>query len=459
VTKHEVMGWHSVVLALVTTFASVAAAERITCEVQPDGTRYCATTQPCTTRSDCLDGASELWSCISFDTPDGPASECGPACSTAFECSSARDCPTFPGLVAACQDAEVTSLGMRRCTYRNVDVASPPSHQITYCADGGARVQAHFLDQGDCDGDGCPNGADNDPCMHVADGSSCTVTVSAHNPLCPPPPILACEVESTSAGVLMVNCDEARPCLLAGHVPCGVGTCDASWTSIPRCRAPCGTAFACAPSGEPCPPFGGETGTCATVVGATAPYLGVCVYPSMRRVGCASGASAMCQTDAHTGAPTSDFYAGDCDGDGVPNGCDAMVCGGVSGPTMACFTPPGPGCGGTVMGGDAGVLDAGGGRLDGGNGTDAASDVDAAQPSDAGQSNDAAQPNDAASASDAGRSSDGGDATVAHADAGSLGFTGGGGCACHAGPRQGSCRLSHHLSAASPFSRGREGVC
>lgn len=437
-----------------TLAASPALAERLACDIDADGARICDGVITCDERRDCIsDVLSEDWYCTPASPARPDARECMAACTTMFGCGADSDCPAMGALIGTCQAAGDAS-AVRACTYRGT---APANRRITYCADGGATILGHYLSachtrpravgdpavytpdyyQGDCDGDGCVNGADTDPCLVPSSGGTCMVsTEPAVSPFCPPPPPLACS-PSPSGGVV---CADARPC---GDVAgCdSPAACEDGWSDGPRCRPECSTLILCHRPGaggavaELCPAFNGNVGACLpapVAVPGYPGYDGVCVYSAFVDATCSSTTvSPACFLEVGSSTPTSDFYRGDCDSDGVPNGCDATRCE-ADGIFSECVDAPGVGCGAMPPPPDAGVEDAG---VD--PNTDAAVvDGDAGAQDDGGVSD-----------SDAGPAGDGGNAAF---DAGSVAedasggsFSGGGGCRCSAvgGDRGGAAGL------------------
>jgi MYXO-CTERM domain-containing protein len=423
-----------------TLAASPARAERSTCDVGDDGGRFCGGVITCDERRDCIgDTGTEDWYCEPRSPSRPDALECMAACTTMFGCGAATDCPPINGQTPTCQPAEGESIGV--CTYRS---GSASNVRITYCADGGGHVTAAFMAAchtlpraaggtpvytpdyylGDCDGDGCANGADTDPCSMPSTGGSCAATgPAATSPYCPPPPPLACVPQ-----VDAITCDDARPCSPDG-APCdGSSTCEDGWSDGPRCRPECGSLFLCNLSAgtlggsDGCPPLGGRDGVCMALPApfpAYPAYGGVCVYGFFADGSCdASRITSDCFVDSTTMMGTANFYQGDCDGDLVPNGCDSMVC--VPGSdTIACEPVPGAGCDVVLPVPDAGVMDVDAGTATPDSGNTMGEDAGNVANDDASTTNDAGNV-----AFDAGNGA---------ADASGGSFSGGGGCRCSAG--------------------------
>ncbi len=438
-----------VVLVLVCALApAIARAERSTCNVSADGNRFCDAAMPCDGRRSCIgDAGTEDWFCLAADRSMLGVRECMAACTTMFGCEGRMDCPVINGITGSCQRIEasdVTTPGV--CTYVS---SGAPNQGITYCAPSATgSIATHFIGachvlpmragdptvytpdyfRGDCDGDGCANGADSDPCAPPEAGTTCgPVPSPAESPFCPSPPPLACR--PTGTGLV---CDEARPCTRDGAM-CAAGTeCEDGWSDGPRCRPECGTIFACAPAtggatGEVCPPFDGMIGACLPVPDPLYPgYGGVCMYGGLSDLSCPSSMlSSACFVDPTTGSATANFFQGDCDTDGVPNGCDPTQCSADGMVSALCDDVPGVGCDAVPPPPDAGVeedaavVDADAGNTDGGN-----TDVDAANEPDASAETDAASVRDAGSSS--------ADAGSSEVDVSGQRFGGGGGCRCGA---------------------------
>lgn len=445
-------GAASSVLVLL-AFATPARAEPGVCDLDPAGARVCLGPRGCTERVDCLvGGRADAFVCESLG-PIGTSGTCVPDCTTMFSCNVPTDCPTLGLVVPTCDPVE-PPVGMTSvpsaCTYRTGTTSLPPNARITYCTapafhipsamfrachtdPSGVVTDDYF--RGDCDADGCPNGADTDPC--TAARGACTATNTFDSPLCVPPPALACDV--TASGLV---CDEARPCRTdATALACGIGACEDGWSDVPRCRPACSTLFLCRtgtlPGGgtppEQCPPLDGADGVCAPLPGSIAPVRGrdgLCLYTDFFDTSCTATTVGSACFATPAGGTTSNYFAGDCDSDGAPNACDTLRCV-AGGGTSACVAVPGTDCTPSFTpmpdagpppsdaGLDAATSDAGtgdAGANDGGNVvTDGSASIDAAAP-------------------DAGSSIDAGGAAL---DAGTgsgptSSFAGGGGCRCAA---------------------------
>lgn len=431
--------------ALATMAAAPALAEPSVCTFDDAGARTCSVPATCAGRDDCVTGGPhDDWFC---EAPRPPSAVlvCMPGCTTMFGCGIPADCPVMNGLAPTCDP--VASGVPNACTYRVASgMAAAPHTLITYCTaptlhiptmrmtachtiPGTSTLTPDYY-QGDCDMDGCPNGHDTDPC--VAAAGACTVIDGAESSFCPVAPPLACDLSSGTPA-----CTDARPCSTdGGALPCeGTASCDASWSDVPRCRPDCSTLFLCrvpsamARTPEPCPVWNGETGACVGSTITVAPgYDGVCVYRSFTDASCTSMTPAPSACFSDMGVPTSNFFAGDCDGDGIANACDALRCDPSGRPADGCFMPPGPGCA-VAPPPDAGVPDAGGldasvpdGSVigDGGN-----VGADTGVPSDGGGT-----PGDGGSTQNDGSTTM--DASAGNDAALGVGFQGGGGCRCEA---------------------------
>ncbi len=445
-TSFRLSGFVLVSFVASTLAASSAQAERVSCAITTDGSWVCDGVTTCSDRRDCIgDPGTENLFCLAPNPTRPDQRECMLPCTTMFGCGSASDCPVIgpvgSTLAPFCQDA---SDGTSICTYHGT---APPNQRITYCADGGATILTHYLSacqtlpraagdppvytqdyfEGDCDGDGCPNGADTDPCALPATGASCAIsTEPARSPFCPPLQPLAC---APGSGGLV--CEDARPCAGVGSACGAVSICEDGWSDGPRCRPSCSTLILCqsAATGrmpEPCPEFDGSAGFCVpspVSIAGYPGYDGACVYvPSFVDATCsASTPSATCFLLPGTSTVTTNFFLGDCDGDGIPNGCDSMRC--VPGSAAdGCVPVPGDGCAATLAMPDAGIVDAGGSTTDAGD----------TMPDAGGEPS----PDGSLTTDDSGTTSDSGtqafDAGVTDNDASGGSFTGGGGCRCSA---------------------------
>ncbi|MFO0682739.1 MAG: hypothetical protein U0234_11835 [Sandaracinus sp.] len=415
----------------------VARAEPSVCDLDVDGARLCVGLRGCATEGDCVTGTrTDDYACVAIPPMSGQ--RCVPDCGTMFGCGQAADCPPMNGIAATCDPVESSNgtSAPNACTYRAS--ARPLAAQITYCTTPGlhitvARLHACHTDpetgaftedyyRGDCDGDGCANGLDTDPCD--ADPSACALPDGFDSSYCASPRALACSYDASG-----VSCGVARACRTGGAaLPCEIGTCEDGWSDVPRCRPSCGTLFLCqtgAPVRGQCPMLAGQNGTCLPLPVGVTPGVrrdGICVYADFADATCTPTPSIGfdCFTTP-AGDPTSSFWEGDCDGDGAPNACDDMRCASGGG-TSACYEPaggdacrvtyvppPDAGIDAAVL--DGSVADAGTTTPDGGVGLPDASTTDAG-PFDGG-----------GSGADAATGTDGGIGST---------FSGGGGCRCSA---------------------------
>jgi hypothetical protein len=442
--------------ALAALAAAPAEAEPSVCTFDDTGTRTCLAPRACAGRDDCVTGGPhDDWFCEA--TPPMAGMECMPGCTTMFGCGIPSDCPAINGMAPTCdpvQPPSGSSMTPNACTYRLPSgMTIAPDQLITYCTAPGFHIPLTRLSAchtipgtsivttdyylGDCDGDGCPNGHDTDPC--VAAAGRCAVADGADSPFCPVAPPLACELSAAGP-----SCTDARPCSTdTGALPCeGTALCEDGWSDVPRCRPSCSTLFLCrvptamARPPEPCPRWNGEAGTCvSSSASIAAGYDGLCVYPSFADASCASMIPSPSACFSDMGVATANFFAGDCDGDGIANACDALRCDPSGRVADGCFTPPGAGCAVAPPPPDAGVPDAGGldaGVLDGSVVGDGGNAGDTGVPSDAGNS----QSDGGNTQSDGGNTQSDGSASM-DASAGNdaalgVGFQGGGGCRCEA---------------------------
>lgn len=162
---------------------AVARAEPTICEitgVEPSaGTieLLCAPPESCITEGDCVESGFSDPVCGS-SLADLP-SICRPRCGTMIGCTGDIDCRPFRDIPGSCVTTTTTSgatYGL--CAYRGLDV--------TYCTDAGGDTiepsqvaHCHLRPgdgtltsdyfEGDCDLDGCANGADPFPCVFSKD--------------------------------------------------------------------------------------------------------------------------------------------------------------------------------------------------------------------------------------------------------------------------------------------------
>lgn len=222
-----------------------------------------------------------------------------------------------------------------------------------------------------------------------------------------------------------------------GPVPCSTdATCDVAVfgdravcqafderTTERLCRAECSTIVGCDETSD-CARLGGATPQCVPFLEGSGEPSGLCVYPSLGITYCAEAPPSVINhfwTTCHTlpgGGVTSNYFDGDCDGDGCANGEDAAPCEAGEAPCVA--RTRGPLCL------DLTARDAGVGPIDGGSDADAGTttEPDASAPAtDGGAAGEDAGPTGEL---DAGRveAMDGGGGPPG------TGFNGGGGCRC-----------------------------
>ncbi len=420
----------------------LAHADRGECDLDAAGMRTCRMPMTCAARADCIAGAGTGDETCQNLTANGSTSrECMHDCTTLFSCTSNSQCPTINSIVPTCSPVGPPLGAPSVCTWSTSSTSAPPSAQITYCTPPGNHIAEALITQchrmagsltqfttdyfrGDCDGDGCPNGHDTDPCAPATVGTSCVPpTAPFESPFCAPLPALAC-----APGATGLVCGDARPCnpASASILPCPIGSCEDGWSDGPRCRPDCGSLFLCTlgsrPGGgsppEQCPMLDGATGVCSPLPASLAPVAGrdgICIYSSFFDSSCLGAVPLDACFVSPGGGFTSNYFAGDCDGDGAPNACDTAICM-SGGETSACRDVVGAGCTPTYTPpSDAGV--------DGGS--DAAIATDAATTPDSGSA-----AVDAASVADAGNTS--GDASITMDGGIRAGFSGGGGCRCAA---------------------------
>ncbi len=446
--------WGAALCAVLCAGSMSARADRGACVLDPAGGRVCTPgTASCSTRATCITGpGTEDQTCQDVVSNGTASRECVEDCTTLFACTSAGDCPRVNDIAPTCSPVAPPTGAPSICTWSvGTGTTTPLAAQVTYCTAPGNHISSSQIAachrraddrtaftsdyfRGDCDGDGCPNGHDTNPCVAASAGSGCVPTTEPFDsPFCAPPPALAC-THDAAAGLV---CGDARPCDpdTASSFPCrGLGQCEDGWSDVPRCRPPCSTLFLCTPGSTPggaplpeqCPDLDGTPGACVTLpsgVPSVDGRTGLCVYGTFFDASCAGmGPTDACFMDP-SGAITSNYFAGDCDGDGAPNACDTLRCA-AGGGTSTCAPAVGDGCtptypppvdAGPDAGSDAGApADAGNAQTDAALGSDAGG---------AGTDSGASTPDAGGSGSDA---SSGIDAGV------QAGFSGGGGCRCAA---------------------------
>lgn len=191
-----------------------------------------------------------------------------------------------------------------------------------------------------------------------------------------------CEILSTSpTGGFEPLCLPPTPCVPGDDVCSGFteGVCGTALADLPLyCRPHCGTILACS-EGADCRRWRDALGDCRLVAAGMDPPFSVCAYPSLGATYCGTPGApvpterfAACHTRPD-GSPTSNYFEGNCDGDGCPNGGDLLPCVNDRAPcseldlTISCSSAPidaGVPDGGnlpdaSVTAFDAGDLDAG----------------------------------------------------------------------------------------------------
>ena len=270
---------------------------------------------------------------MSLDTACDPAlGGCMPECGTILACETSEDC-----FVA---DPEAFCVPTRGGSSLSVggfcETATIP---LTYCERTGFVEDVDFIDchtlpysdtltsswfDGDCDGDGCPNGADDDVC---AASSGCG-PATAPLRICPRRLIGVGPEQCTfgsSAGATVLSCATAHSCA-SDRMDCpDVGFMCRDGMCEPTI---CGSLYGCRQASD-CEgtPFG--PGTCVRAPDAFAPAPegpdGFCAFSTYRTDARCAPTIGDC-TRTPFGATTLDFFAGDCDSDGCPNGADDSVC-------------------------------------------------------------------------------------------------------------------------------------
>ncbi len=404
------LSWLAASLAICVALAAPVRADVTPCPGIGGATGMvtCPTTRSCTDDAQCF--GMGLGRCVRGN--GGSSGVCSPNCNPIFRCSSESDCPTFDPLVATCRTTSISGVpGI--CEYH--DPSDRPF--VTLCGSGTATLAqfracfspaGHWAD-GDCDGDGTPNGVDAAPCS-----SSNAATVPAvASPFC-----LGGQICEGTSNVCtpFIRCTN------------GSTECDAVAASISTSGWEC-SALPAAPTTYFCHPSCNATAHCSDTV--TCGVLGACRMVDATLSMCVPSALASC---ASTCSPL-DWATGqgDCDGDGAQNGCDTSPCT-VGAATCLynhiCTIDAG------VSTSDAGIpvgdafvsLDAG---ADASSQGDASTESDAAEP-DASEQPDGSATDDAGTR-DGGRTMDGGGSAIDASpgvDAAGQGFNGGGGCRC-----------------------------
>jgi MYXO-CTERM domain-containing protein len=244
---------------------------------------------------------------------------------------------------------------------------------------------------------------------------------------------LHCRVTGLDGGgtILAYRCSAPVPCST-------VATCDPTVfgdravcqafderTGEPFCRAECSTILGCDETSD-CARLGSATPQCVPFEPSDGGEpSGLCLYPTLGITYCADAPPTVIDhywMACHTlpgGGVTSNYFDGDCDGDGCANGEDSTPCIAGDGPCVP--RTRGPLCG-TAM-----ALDAGVGSGDGGTSADAGATTEPdggnATTPDAGEDEDDAGTTVELDAGERGEMDAGG------APPG-IGFNGGGGCRC-----------------------------
>lgn len=255
---------------------------------------------------------------------------CLPECSTLVGCDRDEECGTLRAGGTCQRFATGVDLGA-------AGVCTAPDLPIQYCNGTGPISVNRFLAchalpfsdtlapswfDGDCDRDGCPNGSDPFPCVS---GSTCG-RPDAEAAVCPHRLVGVgperCVFLPSSE---IASCATAHPCSARSDCPegfaCPAGTCEpTACTALYSCRhlADCpegtelGEPILCLPTTRLDPGLGHGDG--------------FCLFASF-------GVTAACTAlgDARScfvrdGRFSNDFFQGDCDLDGCPNGLDPSPC-------------------------------------------------------------------------------------------------------------------------------------
>jgi hypothetical protein len=242
------------VLALEPTRAR--AQEPGPCHVPAVGSLQCGLV-PCSVDDECL-GFAPDGVCVAVD-PAGGELHCTATCGTLASCSDGG-CPEHAGAVGACTPmatpigavravCEYPTLGITHCPSTSGAMGTVVSNPVlfdcyTVASSLGTGVTDNWF-KGDCDRDGCPNGADADPCD--ASGAECFGTVIGD--VCGPmPPPDAGIVGVADAGAPEVDAGGAGEIDSGTEVPPGTmfsggGGCRCA---VAASRAPAGGALAIA---------------------------------------------------------------------------------------------------------------------------------------------------------------------------------------------------------------------
>lgn len=296
----------------------------------------CDRLERCTTGATCSDGS-----------PCDPLSHvCLPECSTIIGCDTNEDCASLRAS-GVCQpfaaDAGLDEAGL--CT--------APGEPVQYC-NGAADLQLErflschtlpFSDtltpswfDGDCDQDGCPNASDDAPC---SGGGACG-RPSASVPVCDRR-LIEVGPERCVFPSEAPSCATAHDCKTPADCPPGFG-CDGSCEPLE-----CTALYSCRALGD-CPD---DTALGLPILCLPSVLLdpglgrgdGFCLFASFDvTIECAALSDAR-SCFFRDGAFSNDFYQGDCDLDGCPNGLDPNPCAAgtercrAEGFSPACDTP------------------------------------------------------------------------------------------------------------------------
>lgn len=298
-----------------------ARAEGRFCEWGPEGTYAMRSSLICRADEACSStcstrGQSDLVCAAGLCTPPCTTIR---LCSEAADCARDESCVTLEGPRPRILDDAYEPTGVCTSNLDRTGNRVPPSDSLcepTWAAwedsylyrattpIGVVTLHAASWSHADRDFDGCLNGSETSVCG--GDGGPCS-TEEVPPPVTCPPPARSPSCCQFSVGGLACS-DDAATCA-------------------------CSTVHTCTPGPRPYP-----NRECVSMTGSGAPglcirppdtgALGVCLFEEFF-VGCADPRGVTldaCLRRPGSGELTENFYAGDCDSDGCPNGQDADRC-------------------------------------------------------------------------------------------------------------------------------------
>lgn len=230
-------------------------------------------------------------SCLEVGSLGGAA--CDATDAAAYACNDTLDCPSHPlSPPSACVlFADVGGTPLGACHYGDVCLAD-----LEACFDLSGADPERWLpsayERGDCDGDGLPN---------AEDAMDCGLELATWG-----------DVPGRN---LATSCADPSRCIL--------GTC----SPLGFCVPPDAIGVACEP-GAPramadCTAVLGVPARCVEAGTSPEDAVGVCIRSGAIDAMCARRARACFAPGAE---PVECYFRGDCDGDGLPNGADDLVC-------------------------------------------------------------------------------------------------------------------------------------